>query len=194
MKPSTLFLSLALCLFVQISAFAQSSESSDCDPMGATSNLVLNDDWQSLQVKFNTPLLQYGETTVDGQPFTTVTLDGYMPSAAVGAPSLPTFSRLIEVPLCKGFEVKVTQAAYDTIQLHGARLRGLCGACRHSPRPSAGAPPVLACALQSRARTTHCLPSCSGDCPLYGGRQGCHIIPLQPIPFPCFRCRQRCHE
>ena len=122
MKPSTLFLSLALCLFVQISAFAQSSESSDCDPMGATSNLVLNDDWQSLQVKFNTPLLQYGETTVDGQPFTTITLDGYMPSAAVGAPSLPTFSRLIEVPLCKGFEVKVTQAAYDTIQLPGARL------------------------------------------------------------------------
>ena len=122
MKPSTLFLSLALCLFVQISAFAQSSESSDCDPMGATSNLVLNDNWQSLQVKFNTPLLQYGETTVDGQQFTTVTLDGYMPSAAVGAPSLPTFSRLIEVPLCKGFEVKVTQAAYDTIQLHGARL------------------------------------------------------------------------
>ena len=122
MKPLTLFLSLALCLFVQISAFAQSSESSDCDPMGATSNLVLNDDWQSLQVKFNTPLLQYGETTVDGRPFTTVTLDGYMPSAAVGAPSLPTFSRLIEVPLCKGFEVKVTQAAYDTIQLPGARL------------------------------------------------------------------------
>ena len=122
MKPSTLFLSLALCLFVQISAFAQSSESSDCDPMGATSNLVLNDDWQSLQVKFNTPLLQYGETTVDGQPFTTVTLDGYMPSAAVGAPSLPTFSRLIEVPLCKGFEITVTQAAYDTIQLRGARL------------------------------------------------------------------------
>ena len=122
MKPSTLFLSLALCLFVQISAFAQSSESSDCDPMGATSNLVLNDDWQSLQVKFNTPLLQYGETTVDGRPFTTITLDGYMPSAAVGAPSLPTFSRLIEVPLCKGFEVKVTQAAYDTIQLRGARL------------------------------------------------------------------------
>ena len=122
MKPSTLFLSLALCLFVQISAFAQSSESSDCDPMGATSNLVLNDNWQSLQVKFNTPLLQYGETTVDGQPFTTVTLDGYLPSAAVGAPSLPTFSRLIEVPLCKDFEVKVTQAAYDTIQLPGARL------------------------------------------------------------------------
>ena len=122
MKPSTLFLSLALCLFVQISAFAQSSESSDCDPMGATSNLVLNDDWQSLQVKFNTPLLQYGETTVDGQPFTTITLDGYMPSAAVGAPSLPTFSQLIEVPLCKGFEITVSEAMYDTVKLNGAKL------------------------------------------------------------------------
>ena len=122
MKPSTLFLSLALCLFVQISAFAQSSESSDCDPMGATSNLVLNDDWQSLQVKFNTPLLQYGETTVDGQPFTTITLDGYIPSADVGAPSLPTFSQLIEVPLCKGFEITVSEAMYDTVKLNGAKL------------------------------------------------------------------------
>ena len=122
MKPLTLFLSLALCLFVQISAFAQSRESSDCDPMGATSNLVLNDNWQSLQVKFNTPLLQYGETTVDGQQFTTVTLDGYIPSATVGAPSLPTFSQLIEVPLCKGFEITVSEAMYDTVKLNGAKL------------------------------------------------------------------------
>ena len=101
------FFSVILCLLASVTIHAQQ---------------VSRDTWQSLQVVFNPQELNYGEATLDGQQFTTVTLDGYMPSAAVGAPSLPTFSRLIEVPLCKGFEVKVAQAAYDTIQLRGARL------------------------------------------------------------------------
>ena len=107
MKYLTFSFSVIFCLFATLSAHAQQ---------------VSCDSWHSLQVEFNTPQLQYGETIVDGQQFTTIMLDGYMPSAAVGAPCLPTFSRLIEVPLCKDFEVKVTETAYDTIQLHGARL------------------------------------------------------------------------
>ena len=102
-----IFFSVILCLLASVTIHAQQ---------------VSRDTWQSLQVVFTPQELSFGETSVDGQLFTTLTLDGYMSSAAVGKPSLPTFSRLIEVPLCKGFEVKVTQAAYDTIQLHGARL------------------------------------------------------------------------
>ena len=102
-----IFFFVILCLLASVTIHAQQ---------------VSHDTWKSLQVVFNPQELSFGETSIDGQQFTTVTLDGYMPSAAVGAPSLPTFSRLIEVPLCKDFEVKVTQAAYDTIQLHGARL------------------------------------------------------------------------
>lgn len=101
------FFSVILCLLASVTIHAQQ---------------VSRDTWQSLQVVFSPQELSFGEASIDGQQFTTVTLDGYMPSAAVGTPSLPTFSRLIEVPLCKGFEVKVTQAAYDTIQLRGARL------------------------------------------------------------------------
>ena len=102
-----IFFSVILCLLASVTIHAQQ---------------VSRDTWQSLQVVFNPQELSFGEAALDGQQFTTVTLDGYMPSAAVGAPSLPTFSRLIEVPLCKGFEIKVTQAVYDTIQLRGARL------------------------------------------------------------------------
>ena len=102
-----IFFSVILCLLASVTIHAQQ---------------VSRDTWQSLQVVFTPQELSFGETSVDGQLFTTLTLDGYMSSAAVGAPSLPTFSRLIEVPLCKGFEVKVTQASYDTIQLRGARL------------------------------------------------------------------------
>ena len=101
------FFSAILCLLASVTIHAQQ---------------VSRDTWQILQVVFNPQELSFGEASIDGQQFTTITLVGYMPSAAVGAPSLPTFSRLIEVPLCKGFEVKVTQATYDTIQLRGARL------------------------------------------------------------------------
>ena len=102
-----IFFTVILCLLASVSIHAQQ---------------VSRDTWQSLQVVFNPQELSFGEAAIDGQQFTTISLDGYMPSAAVGAPSLPTFSRLIEVPLCNGFEVKVTEVAYDTIQLHGARL------------------------------------------------------------------------
>ena len=81
-------LSVILCLLASVSIHAQQ---------------VSRDTWQSLQVVFNPQELSFGEAAIDGQQFTTISLDGYMPSAAVGAPSLPTFSRLIEVPLCKGF-------------------------------------------------------------------------------------------
>ena len=105
---SLVSLSLAiLCMLASTSTFAQR---------------VVRDNWQGMQVVFNPNNLSYGETTINGQSFTTLSLDGYLPSAAVGAPSLPTFSRLIEVPVCKGFKVVVSDAKYDTIQLHGARL------------------------------------------------------------------------
>ena len=107
MKPLSLSLSIILCLLVPASLHAQT---------------VIHDDWQSLKVIFNPQEIQYGETIIDGQMFTTISLDGYLPSAAAGVPSLPTFSRLIEVPLCRDYEVTVTEAVYDTLQLHGTKL------------------------------------------------------------------------
>jgi len=107
MKFLTVLFSITFCLLATLTSHAQQ---------------VLRDNWHSLQVEFDTPNPRFGEITIDGQQFTSIALDGYMPSAAVGAPSLPTFSHLIEVPLCKGFEVTVTNATYDTIQLHGAVL------------------------------------------------------------------------
>ena len=107
MKSLSLSLSIILCLLASPFIHAQT---------------MIHDDWQSMKVVFNPQQMQYGEITIDGEIFSTISLDGYIPSAAVGAPSLPTFSRLIEVPLCRDYEVTVTEAVYDTIQLHGAKL------------------------------------------------------------------------
>lgn len=76
---------------------------------------VLNDDYSSLRIEITTGTLHTGETTLNGIPFSTLNLEGCMPSSLIAEPTLPVFSRMIEVPLCDGFQVEVTDAIYDTI-------------------------------------------------------------------------------
>ena len=76
---------------------------------------IVSDDWQQLQVEFTTALPQVDQTTIDGEMFSTLTIDGYLPSSTYGSPCLPTFSRLIEVPVGAEFDVKVSGEEYDTI-------------------------------------------------------------------------------
>lgn len=76
---------------------------------------VVKDDYNSLQVSFTTGEVHFGQIVLDGKTFSTLTIDGHMPSTIVGSPNLPVYSRLIEVPLCDGYKVSVTDAVYDTI-------------------------------------------------------------------------------
>ena len=84
---------------------------------------VLSDDWQHLTVDFSTGALQVGKTVLCGETFSTLSIDGYEQSLSnYGNPSLPTFSRLIEVPVGAEFDVKVTDAVYDTLPALKYRL------------------------------------------------------------------------
>lgn len=76
---------------------------------------VLHDDMDSLKVSFVVGRTITGETGICGERFATLTIDGYQPSMQVGRPELPLFSQLVEVPLCGGFEVRVSEAVYDTV-------------------------------------------------------------------------------
>ena len=76
---------------------------------------IVSDDWQQLQVEFTVGNVQTGQTVIDGEMFSTLTIDGYLPSSTYGSPCLPTFSRLIEVPVGAEFDVKVSGEEYDTI-------------------------------------------------------------------------------
>ena len=76
---------------------------------------VVRDDYSQLQIHINTAIPIVGETTVDGITYSTLNLNGYLPSTEVGAPCRPTFSGLIEVPFCEGYEVEITDAVYDTL-------------------------------------------------------------------------------
>ncbi len=78
---------------------------------------VLTDDFSQLKVEFTPGDVTIGKVTLGGETFSTLTIDGYQqPLANYGAPALPTFSQLIEVPLEAEFEVTVSDAVYDTLE------------------------------------------------------------------------------
>ena len=83
---------------------------------------VVRDDYEMLQVQLTAPALR-----VEALPtgYDMMTMEGYLPSTAVGAPTLPTFSALIEVPLNGGYEVTVSEAEYDTVAVATAAGRRL---------------------------------------------------------------------
>ena len=77
---------------------------------------ILSDDYNALRIEFIPGTLQEGKITLGGETFSTLAIEGYQQSSAnYGDPALPILSRLIEVPLCDGFDVEVTDATYDTL-------------------------------------------------------------------------------
>ncbi|MBP5527439.1 MAG: T9SS type A sorting domain-containing protein [Bacteroidales bacterium] len=89
----------------------------------AKAQKVTLDNYQRLQVEFATGQLRVAEVSLNGQSYNTVSIDGYMASAEVGQPCLPTWSSLIEVPLCDGYDVVVSDAEYDTLDASTLGLR-----------------------------------------------------------------------
>lgn len=89
----------------------------------AQAQKVVHDDYNRLQVEFTTGELKVGEATMGGETYSTLSIEGYLSPSEVGFPSLPVYSRLVEVPLCDGFEVEVTDAVYDTIEATQIGLR-----------------------------------------------------------------------
>lgn len=110
MKRTILFLAFAMGL--TLSASAQKQE---C-------YRIVSDTYEGLGLEFTFDAPAVGETEVCGQRFSTLTVDGLMPWGKDGAPALPTFSKLIEVPLCEDFVVTVRGLEFDTLQLAGPVL------------------------------------------------------------------------
>ena len=102
---------LLLVLAAVVASVSMQAQTANCR--------IVNDNYHDLQLVLTTGEVQLQKVALDGRTFTALTVDGYMPSATEGCPNLPVFSRLIEVPLCEGFEVTVTAAVYDTLQLDG---------------------------------------------------------------------------
>ena len=78
---------------------------------------VIDDSFQQLSIAFAAGELTAHPVSVDGQTFTLLQMDGAMRSQKAGDANLPTYSTLIEVPLCQNITAEVSQAVFDTIAL-----------------------------------------------------------------------------
>ncbi len=105
---------------------------------------VTADDYSHLQLTFITSDVRVGETTVCGRAFGTLELEGCIPAAAVGRPSLPAASWLIEVPLCRSIDVAVSDAVYDTLDAGQLGMAGLLAPVQPDRRKSDTSPRRLA--------------------------------------------------
>ena len=78
---------------------------------------IVRDDWQQLQIEFTVGNPEVSTTMISGELFNTLNLVGYQQSLAdYGAPSLPLFSRLIEVPMEAPTGIVVGNLAYKCYQ------------------------------------------------------------------------------
>ena len=87
-----------------------------------TAAKVEKDNFQQLQLSFSTGDLRMESSkwkleTGVRQDFLRLLADGMQPSGLVGAPNLPVWSVLIEVPVCQGYEVALTGVEYDTLSV-----------------------------------------------------------------------------
>lgn len=90
-----------------------------------TTAVVTNDDYEGLTVQFTSGRLTAHAITMNAQPFVSLEMDNMLPSQKIGEANLPTFSSLIEVPLCQGFTIEVRNAVFDTIDITSLGVSGL---------------------------------------------------------------------
>ena len=76
---------------------------------------VVESDYNQLSVHLRTPNIKVVETTLDGQTYAQLVVDGCVAHGVIGQPALPVAFSRIEVPFCNGTDIAVAHAIYDTI-------------------------------------------------------------------------------
>ncbi len=87
----------------------------------ATTNVfaqrVDEDNFSRLRVHYQTEDFTINKAMVDGGTYCTLNIGDYLSGGEIGAPALPQLGSIIEVPVCKGFTVKIENAIFDTVSL-----------------------------------------------------------------------------
>lgn len=76
---------------------------------------LLNEGYDQLTISVVTPSVNIEEQVFLGQKFSSINIDGYLPSTQVGDPMLPILGQMIELPVCDATSIEVVSAEYDTI-------------------------------------------------------------------------------
>ncbi len=79
---------------------------------------VVEDSYTSLVVRYEVPTLGFDAVELCGEKLLCpVAPEGYMLGGEFGSPAVPFQSSTLTVPFCDGFDVMVTDAVYDTVDL-----------------------------------------------------------------------------
>lgn len=90
---------------------------------GQNSCKVLQSDYTQLHLQISTPNLLVGQTDLFGESYNTLSMDDFIEMGNAGKPNLPVMSKMIEVPLCSGFEVVVNAAVFDTLDAEALGIK-----------------------------------------------------------------------
>ena len=74
----------------------------------AQSLSVNSSTFEQAEYSFTSPKVIISTTEVQGDTYTTIHLDGASPSSELGRPNLPIITQIIEIPLCEGVRVDVS--------------------------------------------------------------------------------------
>ncbi|MBO4488359.1 MAG: T9SS type A sorting domain-containing protein [Bacteroidales bacterium] len=80
--------------------------------MTAQEYTITQNSMNKLSIEFNIPKMATGTYKSGADLYTSLTMEGYLPSTEVGSPALPVLTKLIEVPLCEDVNVNIVSADY----------------------------------------------------------------------------------
>ena len=90
--------------------------------LSAQAQVVTADNFDRLQVRYETPRLTTHTMPFDGGKATVLDLEGYIDGGLYGSPAIPVRTDVITVPFCQSISVEVTDAVYDTIVIENANF------------------------------------------------------------------------
>jgi len=101
--------------------------------------VLLSSSGESIEVQAFMPGAHFGETSIGGQTYLTLSGEGYVVSGEVGAPALPVFRQMIEVPLGAEVSLELLEANTISVSLAGLGLQGIIAPIQPS-QPKCGDP------------------------------------------------------
>lgn len=99
---------LLFLVLLVISAFAVSAQGQ---------YMVGKSDFNRLEITFAAPaVLNVDDVSIKGVDFSSVTMEGFTSSSEIGAPSLPTMRKMIEIPLCDGIAIQIKDERHIIVE------------------------------------------------------------------------------
>ncbi|MCR4964992.1 MAG: T9SS type A sorting domain-containing protein [Bacteroidales bacterium] len=74
---------------------------------------ITQNSMNKLSIEFNTPKLETSVAKNGNDFYSNLIMEGFTPSAEVGAPALPELTELIEIPLCDNVNVEILSSEYE---------------------------------------------------------------------------------